>query len=104
MTKSVFLEMFGETPFIKVVDFFLDNDAFDYSKSDIARETGVSRITLEAIIPKLLKVGIIRQTRTVGKSQMYQFDKNNPAARRLLELDINLSSDASNKRTPLLAS
>ena len=99
----MFVKVFGGAPFVRVVDFFLDNDALDYSKSGISRETGVSRITLEAVIPKLLRLGVIKQTRLVGKSQMYQFNKNNIMARRLLELDINLSIDASG-RSPILAS
>ncbi|HLD81270.1 MAG TPA: hypothetical protein VJA40_04685 [archaeon] len=95
MDESIFLKMFGDTPFIRVVDFFLDNDSFDYSKSDIARESGVSRVTLDSVISRLLKLGVIKQTRVAGKSQMFQLNRANPAAQRLLELDVNLSIDYS---------
>lgn len=36
MERSLFLEVFGEYPQIKVLDFLIENDIFDYSKCFVA--------------------------------------------------------------------
>ena len=35
--KTSFRLVFGESPIVKVIDFFLDNREFDYSLTDIAK-------------------------------------------------------------------
>ncbi len=89
---SIFVETFGETPFVKVLDFFLTFDAFDYSKSQVAEETGVSRITLDKIWEELEDKKIIVKTRTIGRAEMYRLNKENTKVKVLLELSFKLAS------------
>ena len=35
--KTSFILVFGESPVVKVIDFFIDNQEFDYSLTDIAK-------------------------------------------------------------------
>ncbi len=93
-TKSVFIETFGESPLIKVLDFFLTYQSFDYSKSQVAQETGISRITIESIWEKLIKTKVIIKTRTVGRAELYRLNKQNPKAKALIELDFKISGAA----------
>lgn len=44
--ETIFIKFLGRTPVVKVLDFFIDNDAFDYSKTDIAKGAGISIATL----------------------------------------------------------
>lgn len=90
--NSVFVETFGETPVIKVLDFFLTFDSFDYSKSQVAEETDVSRITLEKIWKELVDRQIIIKTRTIGRAEMYKLNKENPRVKVLIELSFKLAS------------
>lgn len=92
-TRSLFLETVGESPATKVIDFFLGMRGFDYSKSQIARESGISRITIEPIWKKLIDGGMIKKTRTVGRAEMYKLDLENPKVRALIELDFKLSEN-----------
>lgn len=87
MKKSLFLEFLGDYPQIRVLDFLIENDIFDYSKTQIAELSGVSFNTLETLWDKLLEEGIIKKTRIVGNSQMYQLNKENPIVKMLLEMD-----------------
>ena len=73
--KSLFIETFGESPFIKVLDFFLTYPSFDYSKTQVADEIGISRITIEKIWKELVKKEIIVKTRTLGNAEMYQLNR-----------------------------
>ncbi len=93
-TKSVFLETFGESLMIKVLDFFLTYQNFDYSKSQVSEEIGISRITIEKVWEKIIKAKIIIKTRTVGRAELYRLNKQNPKVKALIELDFKISGAA----------
>jgi DNA-binding transcriptional regulator YhcF (GntR family) len=90
MQKSLFVETFGDYPMIRVLDFLIENEIFDYSKKDIARYSGVSWNTLERFFNQLIKKGLIVKTRKVGKSQMYKINLENPIVKKIMEIDSKL--------------
>jgi hypothetical protein len=90
MEKSVFVEFFGDYPFIRVLDFLIENDIFDYSKKDIARYSNVAWNTLEKFFDKMVEGGIVIKTRKVGKSEMYKLNLENPITQKLIEIDKKL--------------
>ncbi len=92
--KSVFIETFGDSPLIKVMDFFLMYSDFDYSKSQVAKEAGISRITIEKIWNELIKKEIIIKTRESGNAVLYKLNLKNPKVKILMKLDFELSSAA----------
>ncbi len=87
MKKSLFIQVFGDYPLIRVLDFLIENNIFDYSKTQIAELSEVSFNTLDVFWNKLKKMGIIKRTRRVGRSEMYQLNKENPIAMMLIEMD-----------------
>ena len=93
-TKSALVETFGENPLVKTIDFLLMYPNFDYSKSQVAKETRVSRITMEKIWKNLLKNGIIIKTREMGRGNMYKLNVENPRVKVLMKFDFELSSAA----------
>jgi len=47
--ETLFLKVLGgENPIIRIIDFLIDNSTFDYSKTEIAKGSGIS------IMPKNL--------------------------------------------------
>ena len=90
--NSIFVETFGKTPVIKVLDFFLTFDSFDYSKSQVSEGTGVSRITLDKIWEELISKKIIIKTRTIGRADMYRLNKDGQNVKILMELSLKLAS------------
>jgi len=88
--KSLFVEFFGDYPMIRVLDFLLENDVFDYSKKDICRNADVSWNTLETFWPNLEEMGIVKPTRKVGKAGMHKINANSPIVKQLAELDRKL--------------
>lgn len=90
--NSIFVETFGETPAVKVLDFFLTFDNFDYSKSQVSEETGVSRITLDKLWKELINQKIIIKTRAIGRADMYKLNKENSRVKVLQELSLKLAS------------
>ena len=88
--KSIFIDVFGDYPLTRVLDFLLENDIFDYSKTQIAELSGVSFNTLETLWDNLLKYNMIVPTRKIGNSQMYMLNKKSPIVQKLMEIDKKL--------------
>lgn len=88
--ENVFIEVFGNNPVIKVLDFLITFQLFDYPLTEIAKKSGVSYSTLQTFWYKLEKNNIIIKTRRVGKSDLYKLNTNNPAIKQLIKLDWNL--------------
>ena len=80
--ETVFLKIFGNSPILKVLDFLVVNEDFDYSMTDIAKLSGVGYSTLKLFWGKLEKNNIIKQTREVGKAKMYRLNFANPIIKK----------------------
>jgi len=89
--QSSFVSAIGNTPFIRVISFLLENRIFDYSKTDIAKNAEVGWSTLHRVWKKLEELNIVKQTRTVGKSKMYKLNEKNPIVRKMIEIDAKIS-------------
>ena len=84
--KSIFLEVVGDTPKLRVLDFLITFQAFDYSLTDIAKNAKVSYSNLMLFWPQLVKAGIVKQTRVVGKARMFKLNMENPFVQELSRL------------------
>jgi len=90
--NSIFIETFGESPLIKVLDFFLTFPSFDYSKTQVADEVGISRITMEKIWKELIKKEMIVKIRSIGRAELYRLNTENPRVKILMRIGIELAS------------
>ena len=99
-TQSTFIEVFGNNPVMKVLDFLITFQLFDYPLTEIAKNSGVSYSTLQIFWEKLERNKIVIKTRRVGKSDLYKLDTENPAVQQLIKLDWNLTSGAIQKQVP----
>lgn len=87
MKKSFFLKRFGTSPFFRVVDFFIDNYGYDYSKTEMAVGAGISRVTLNTFFKDLIDLGVVKKTRDVGRAKMYQLNLDSPITKELIKID-----------------
>ena len=88
--KSIFLENFGDTPQLRVLDFLIDNHFFDFPMTEIARESNVSYNSIKSFFQKFVESGILVKTRKVGKSDYYKMNLKNSFVKNLIRLDWNL--------------
>ena len=88
--ETIFVEVFGHNPIIKVIDFLITFQLFDYPLTEIAKNSQVSYSTLQTFWDKLEKNKIVIKTRRVGKSDLYKLNTDNPAIKQLIKLDWNL--------------
>ena len=92
--ESVFVEVFGSNPIIKVLDFLITFQIFDYPLTEISKNSGVSYSTLQTFWNKLEKNKMVIKTRRVGKSDLYKLNTKNPAVQQLIKLDWNMIKGA----------
>ena len=92
--KTTLIEVFGNNPIMKVLDFLITFQAFDYPLTEIAKNSEVSYSTLQTFWDKLEKNNIVIKTRRVGKSNLYKLNTKNPAVKQLIKLDWNLIKGA----------
>ena len=87
---SMLLQYLGKNPELRVIDFLLENTLFDFSKKEILEEIGMSKSTLYRILPKLLRMEIIRITRRIGKAPLYQINVESPVVKDLWNIEKTL--------------
>lgn len=102
MEPSSFVMVMGNTPFIRVVDFLLENRPFDYSRTEIAENAGVGWSTLHGVREILERAEMVKQTRMVGKSNMYKLNEGSSIVRKLIELDADITEMFAHKLAPPL--
>ena len=88
---SLFLEYFGDTPQLRVMDFLIDNHFFDFPMTEIARGANVSYNSFKVFFPKLVESKMLIFTRKVGKSDYFQLNIEHPFIKKLMQLDWSLA-------------
>ena len=97
MEKSLLLNLTGEMPLFKIIDFLLENKGMDFSKSDISKGAEISRASLFNYWNEVEKHGIVKVTRSFGKTRLYTLNTKNPITQRIIELEKSLISEAMSK-------
>lgn len=95
--RSLFVQTFGDTPYIRVIDFLMENDISDFSLQDICDHLGLARNTVSKVIETLLAMKIVKYTREVGRAKMIRINRENVVVQQLIELDFKLSKHYAEK-------
>ena len=82
---SVFLDHVGDTPRMRVLQYLIEGRDFDYTLTDLLN-AGVSWGTLNTLLPKLLELGIVIKTRTIGRATLYKINIKNSTAKQFIAL------------------
>jgi Fe2+ or Zn2+ uptake regulation protein len=98
MSKNKVLErgplerVFRGSAMAKILDFLVTFKTWDYSKSDIAKNSGVNFRTVLRELPRLEELGVVKQTRLVGRAKMYQLNQENPIAQLFDQLCMKIAT------------
>ena len=92
--KSLLLNLTGEMPLFKIIDFLLDNKGMDFSKSDISKGAEISRASLFNYWNEIEKHGIVKVTRSFGKTKLYTLNVKNPVTLKIIELEKTLIAES----------
>lgn len=80
--KSIFLEIFGDYPINRVLNFLIIYEGFDYPMVEIAEKSGVGYATLKLFWPTLANSGIVAQTRKIGNAKLYKLNLGSPIVKK----------------------
>src|SRR3989338_8723899 len=89
--STEFIEVFGSSPLIKVLDFLMTYREFDYSLSDIAKESGSRK---HSFFFRLVEKGIVKETRQVGRAKLYKLNTDSLMVKNLIEINNLVTSKA----------
>ncbi len=100
---GLLLQNLGESPKIKVIDFFIENlFGGSYSKSEVSRDTGVSRTTLQEIFSELISQKLILYEKK-GNMILYSLNKKNDFIKSLIKMIYELGMAEYNNESKLSA-
>jgi DNA-binding transcriptional ArsR family regulator len=94
--ESLFVQLLGDVPLIRVIDMLIENSIFDYTKTEIAKNAGISRASLYNVWPVLEKYELIKKSRRIGNAILYKLNKESPVVQKLIELDLRISKEFAN--------
>lgn len=90
--REAFVELLGSSPRVKVINHLLENDQRDYTLTEIANTTGVGWATLHRMLPALLDLGLLKNTRSIGRAKLYTINKENTLVKALIEFGNRLEN------------
>lgn len=93
MSTTLLMKYLGDTPQLRIIDFFLDNRS-DYSKKEILEGTGMSKTTLYKVWPDLEQLEVVIPARKFGNTTLFKLNRDNIIVKQVISLDSTL-----NKRT-----
>jgi len=83
--ESIFLEVVGDSPRMRILQYLIEGRNFDYTLTDMLN-SGVSWGTLNSEFTKLAKLGIVVKVREVGRAKLYKINSENLIVKKLIDL------------------
>ncbi|MEM2970868.1 MAG: winged helix-turn-helix domain-containing protein [Candidatus Bathyarchaeia archaeon] len=104
--ESILIKTLGDSPKLRIVDFFLDNPLFDFTKKEAIEALGMSKQTFYKYFPELEEYGVVKVSRKIGKAKLYRINVEHPLVKMLREYETKLSQEIAEKagvKKPVLA-
>ena len=83
---TIFREIFGDTPKVRVLEYLLEGRELDHSIGDIAEGAGINRVTLFRLWPEIEKSKLAVHTRNIGNAKLFKLNVKNPNVKILVEV------------------
>ena len=84
--ESIFVEYFGDTPMVKILNFLILGKDFDYSMTDIAEGSHVGWTSFTRAWKELEKRRVVAHTRDIGRAKLYKLNTEDPTVQKLIKL------------------
>jgi len=90
---TIFRELFGDMPKVRVLEYLLEGRELDHSIGDIAEGAGINRVTLFRLWPEIEKSKLVVPTRNIGNAKLFKLNMKNPYVKGLVEMFDKLISE-----------
>ena len=91
MNKSPIAMVFGYSPKMRILDYFLDFPTGDFTKKEIIETLGMSKQTFYKYFDSLEDLGLVKVNRTIGKAKLFKIDPKNKMVKMLIDFERNMS-------------
>lgn len=91
--ESILLKAFGNSPKLRIIDFFLDNPLFDFTKKEVIEALGMSKQTFYKYFEDLKDLAVVEITRKIGRAELYKINLENPMVKLVREYETELSTE-----------
>src|SRR4030066_1533998 len=85
-------KLFEDSSIAKLLDFLTLYRDFDYPKTEISKNSGVSWKTLYRLWPILEKYNLVIKTRQIGRATLYKLNTESPIAKALNKLALEIAT------------
>jgi hypothetical protein len=85
-------KLFKDSSIAKLLDFLTLYKDFDYPKTEISKNSGVSWKTLYRLWPLLEKYNLVVKTRQIGRATLFKLNTENPIAQALNKLALETAA------------
>ena len=85
-------KLFEDSSIAKLLDFLTLYRDFDYPKTEISKNSGVSWKTLYRLWPILEKYNLVIKTRQIGRATLYKLNTESPIAHALNKLTLEIAA------------
>lgn len=92
MSESTLTHIFGDSSRMKILEYFLEFPANEFTPSELVRDIGMGRSTVFRELGSLIGDEMLIQTGKQGKSPVFKINPANPIV-RLIQQGIHLKSD-----------
>ncbi|MBN2127382.1 MAG: helix-turn-helix transcriptional regulator [Candidatus Diapherotrites archaeon] len=103
MEQSNLIRFFGDNPFMKILDVFIDNIGEDYSKKEIQELAGISKGALFNHWNKLEELNLLKVTRQFGNTKLFTLDTKSALVKDLLKFEARIIEETSPKKIAVKA-
>ena len=90
---TIFRDLFGDTPKVRVLEYLLEGRELDHSIGDISEGAGINRVTLFRLWNQIEKSKLVAHTRNIGNAKLFKLNMKNPYVKSLAELFDKLISE-----------
>jgi len=95
--SSIIIKTLGNSPKLRIVDFFLDNPTYDFTKKEVIEALGMSKQTFYKYFPELEEYEIVKVTRRIGRAKLYRTNPEHPLVNMLREYEKKVSLQIAEK-------
>src|SRR3989304_3148405 len=85
-------KLFEDSSIARLLDFLTLYRDFDYPKTEISKNSGVSWKTLYRLWPILEKYNLVIKTRQIGRATLYKLNTESPIAHALNKLALEIAA------------
>lgn len=79
---SIFLDIFGDYPINRLMDFLMVNEDFDYPMNELASKSGIGYATLKLFWKQLVASKIVVFTRKIGNAKLYKLNTKSESVKQ----------------------